>query len=137
MASQGLIFPAGATRYFANTAAALSLVPLATGLYYIVRPENGLKMLQYPSLSTGTYKDGALVNSLISMIGVRNVVGSITTLTLWNLGHYRAMGLIGFSGALLAAVDGFAAMVVGASSGVHLGAVPVALVLSSGILGWL
>lgn len=64
-----------------------------------------------------------------------DVVG-LTTLTMWYTGAYRAMGLAGLAGVLLAVVDGFVArrLVDGQEAWKHWGAAPIGLGLSGALV---
>lgn len=92
------------TRYLANTSAALGLFIVANNIYGAINPRGALNMLGFPiPASPGDQK---LVLGLTRMQATTRIALGASTLAMWNYGCYRAMGLGGVVGVLMAVVDG-------------------------------
>ena len=146
--------------YIANTIAAIALIPSISGAAFLVSPAAGLQQMRLTS-STKTATGNEI--GLFKMYAVRQcAVGEyplcsqsldtwtekwierlmfvrmtgLTTLAMWWTGSYRAMGLAGLSGALVAITDGFAAreMVDEKEGWKHWSAAPVGLGLTAALL---
>ncbi|KAK8097040.1 hypothetical protein PG999_012984 [Apiospora kogelbergensis] len=121
-----------------NTAGVFGLVPLAFGLRSLSMPASVLTSTGLASGANASKPDHALPRGLLRMVGMRNIVVSLTLSLCWYRGQREIQGAIVLLMGLMPLVDGFAFKeAVGDREWEHWGFVPVLIGLGAGVLGWL
>lgn len=147
--THGFLLPARYIPYVANTAAAVSIVPIAAGLLGIMRPRSCLNALEFPppgptdsptagsSASAATASKARVIEALTKMYAVRQFGMGVATIVAWWYGAYRVIGMNCLAaGVLTAGVDAVVAReVVGHQVWGHWVGVGLAVVFGTTLTG--
>lgn len=122
------------TTAFANATAVLNILPIASGIHGVWHPADSLKLLGFPEPSNP--KDRKLAHALTRTYAVRQACMGLTSLALWWAGDHRLMGALMLVNTPIAIVDGLVSRwLTGGGEWGHWGFMPLAMVLTAGLLG--